>query len=314
MVNNLQIYIQAAQVRNESLDHLLFSGPPGLGKTTLAKIISKVQKGNFHQMAAPNIKRTGDIVKLLTNIDKHDVLFIDEIHRLPAPVEEILYSAMEDNTIDITLSDVTSASAIQLELPCFTLIGATTRAGALSAPLRDRFGIQLTLSYYTIDELKQILARTAKIWYIKISDQALDVIAQRSRKTPRVAIRLLRRIWDYALVYQEASKKDSVTSISLDIVEQSFEGMKIDSLGLTELDRSFLTTMSVHYDGGPVGLRPISAIVSEDELTLEDFIEPFLVRLGFVKRTSRGRVLTNAAIKHLKLDQLSKHRQHETLF
>ena len=299
IVENLQVYIQAAQMRNESLDHTLFSGPPGLGKTTLARLISRVQKGKFHQISAPNLKRPGDIAKLLTNLEEHDVLFIDEIHRLPAPVEEILYPAMEDGLIDITLAEGMAASSVQLHLPPFTLVGATTRAGALASPLRDRFGIQLRLNYYDEDELNKIIDRSAKIWKIKIQTNAIQSIASRSRKTPRVALRLLRRIWDYALV-EETKKPDDV--IDKTIVETSFQKMKIDEFGLTSLDNHFLSVIAKDYRGGPVGLRPLASVISEDIITLEDFIEPFLVRIGFVKRTPRGRMLTPAAFEHLKIE------------
>ncbi len=297
IVDNLKIYIQAAKMRNEPLDHTLFSGPPGLGKTTLACMISKIQEARFHQISAPNLKRPGDLAKILTNLDKDDVLFIDEIHRLPSPVEEILYPAMEDGLIDITLAEGMAASSIQINLPPFTLVGATTRPGALSAPLIDRFGIHLRLNYYEDDELNLIIQRSAKIWEIKIKDDAIQTISVRSRKTPRIAIRLLRRIWDHSMV-----RTDSLENIiDKEIVEISFKKMKIDFMGLTSTDNHFLKVLAKDYQGGPVGLKPLAAIISEDLITLEDFIEPFLVRLGFVKRTPRGRILTPIAYEHLHL-------------
>ena len=311
VIENLKVYLKAAQLREEPIDHILFSGAPGLGKTTLARLISEAQNGKMHQISAPNLKRAGDLVKLLTNLDSFDVLFIDEVHRLPTPVEEVLYTAMEDRVIDITLSEGMAASSVQLNLPPFTLVGATTRPGSLSAPFRDRFGILLRLNYYNEDELKQILLRSSKVWSIQIQTQALKEIARRSRKTPRVAIRLLRRIWDYAIVKPTHTQKNdknenttvpktgSMAFIDTHIVRDSFQKMRIDPLGLTSLDNQLLTVMARDYQGGPVGLKPLSAVVSEDLATLEDFVEPFLVRLGFLKRTSRGRMLTQAAMKHI---------------
>ncbi len=309
IIENMKIYLQAAQIRKEPLDHTLFSGPPGLGKTTLACMISKIQKTKFHQISAPNLKRPGDLAKLLTNLEKNDVLFIDEIHRLPAPVEEILYPAMEDGFIDITLSEGMAASSVQINLPPFTLTGATTKPGALAAPLIDRFGIHLHLHYYEYDELNLIINRSAKIWGIKIKSDAIEAISLRSRKTPRVAIRLLRRIWDYAMV--DPKSVDNV--IDKDIVETSFKRMNIDMAGLTLIDNHFLSVMAKDYQGGPVGLKPLAAIVSEDIITLEDFVEPFLVRLGFIKRTPRGRMLTSVGYKHLNMEPV-KDQKHGGLF
>ena len=309
IIENMKIYLEAAQMRKEPLDHTLFSGPPGLGKTTLACMISKIQKTKFHQISAPNLKRTGDLAKILTNLEKDDVLFIDEIHRLSAPVEEILYPAMEDGFIDITLSEGMAASSVQINLPPFTLAGATTKPGALAAPLIDRFGIHLRLNYYEDDELNLIINRSAKIWGVKIESDAIKAIALRSRKTPRIAIRLLRRIWDHAMV----NSKNEDHIIDKNMVEVSFKKMRIDIAGLTLIDNHFLSVMAKDYQGGPVGLKPLAAIVAEDLVTLEDFIEPFLVRLGFIKRTPRGRMLTSIGYKHLNMEPTHA-QKHENLF
>ncbi|RME92584.1 MAG: Holliday junction branch migration DNA helicase RuvB [Candidatus Hydrogenedentota bacterium] len=294
IIENLNVYIEAAKMRKEPLDHILFSGPPGLGKTTLARILANVQNGTFHQISAPNLKRPGDMARILTNVAENDVLFIDEIHRLSAPVEEVLYSAMEDNSIDITITDGMAASSIQLKIPPFTLAAATTRAGALSAPLRDRFGIHERLEFYTTEDLQQILKRCANIWNFNLPEAAYNMIAERSRRTPRIAIRLLRRVWDFILV-KKSNEQDAI----LATIKDAFTQLGIDELGLTSLDREFLNIIAKRYSGGPVGLKPISAILSEDLITLEDFIEPYLVQIGFVKRTPRGRTLTPEAYSHL---------------
>lgn len=293
VVSNLKIYAKAARLREEPIDHALFSGPPGLGKTTLAKILSELRESSFVQLAAPNLRRPGDMVKILSGLQNNDVLFIDELHRLPTPVEEVLYSAMEDKTIDIVLSDSMAASSVTLQLPPFTLVGATTRPGALSAPLRDRFGIQLRLNYYEDKELFLLLQRAARIWNMQADEETLREIAKRSRGTPRIALRYLRRIWDYALA------ENSKGHLRLQHALQGFTGMHIDELGLSFLDIEFLKAVAIHYRGGPVGLKPIAAMLSEDSITLEDFVEPYLVRLGFILRTPRGRVLSETAYAHL---------------
>jgi len=299
VISNLKIYSEAAQMRAESLDHVLFSGPPGLGKTTLARIVSSLQKGNFYQIAAPNLKRTGDLVKLLVNLEKMDTLFIDEIHRLPAPVEEILYSAMEDGHIDIAISEGMSGTPVKINLPPFTLVGATTRPGSLTAPLRDRFGIQLRLNYYTDEEIESILKRAAGKWGIQVSDEAFANISARCRKTPRVALKLLKRIWDFALVRN--GNKNALLITEKDVL-YSFENMKIDQLGLTQLDNMFLRVVAVNYKGGPVGLKPLTALLSEDIITLEEFVEPYLVQLDLIQRTSRGRIITEKGFNHIGVD------------
>jgi Holliday junction DNA helicase RuvB len=295
IVANLQIYIKAAQIRNEPLDHILFSGPPGLGKTTLARIIATLQKGEFRQVSAPNLKRPGDVVKILSGLAKNDTLFIDEIHRLTTPVEEVLYSAMEDNQVDITLSDGLGAMPIQLDIPPFTLVGATTRPGNLTAPLRDRFGIHLRLDYYNEDEIVDILKNAAKKWDIAYEKEAIVEIARRSRRTPRVSLRLLRRIWDYAIAHNNLQNG----VIDLSIADGGFQQMQIDGLGLTALDNKFLQVLAENFHGGPVGLKPLSAALSEDVMTLEDFVEPFMIRLDLVHRTSRGRMITDKGRKHI---------------
>jgi len=295
IVQNLQVFIKAAQIRNEPLDHILFSGPPGLGKTTLARIIATLQKGEFRQVSAPNLKRTGDIVKILSGLSRNDTLFIDEIHRLPTPVEEVLYSAMEDNQVDITLSDGLGAMPIQLDIPPFTLVGATTRPGNLTAPLRDRFGIHLRLDYYEEDEIVDILKNAARKWNVDYDGESIVEIARRSRRTPRVSLRLLRRIWDYAIAHNNAHN----AVIDLAIVQNGFRQMQIDSLGLTALDNKFLQVLAGNFHGGPVGLKPLSAALSEDIMTLEDFVEPYMIRLDLVHRTSRGRVITQKGYSHI---------------
>jgi Holliday junction DNA helicase RuvB len=295
VVNNLKVYLEAARIRNEPLDHVLFSGPPGLGKTTLSRIVASIQKGNFCQVSAPNLKRPGDIVKILSGLEKNDTLFIDEIHRLSAPVEEVLYSAMEDGQIDITLADGLAAMPVQIDLPPFTLVGATTKPGSLTAPLRDRFGIHLRLDYYNEDDIVRIIKNAAFKWSISHDDDAIREIAKRSRKTPRVSLRLLRRIWDYALAFEKQKK----AVITTNIVKSGFFEMQIDILGLTSLDNKFLKVIAENFHGGPVGLKPISAALSEDVITLEDFIEPYMLRMDLIQRTPRGRVITKKGYDHI---------------
>ncbi|MCX7633595.1 MAG: Holliday junction branch migration DNA helicase RuvB [Turneriella sp.] len=293
--DNLESYLKAAALRGEVLDHVLLSGPPGLGKTTLARIIAAEMCGGFILVTAPNIKRPGDLAKILSALNKNDVLFIDEIHRLPAPAEELLYSAMEDRAIDITIGDAHLANAVRLHLPNFTLIGATTRPGDLTAPLRSRFGIHFHLEFYPEDDIFAIVRRAAGIWHIRAEENALWEISRRARNTPRTALHLLRRVWDYTLA-ESGNLEECITEKS---ALAAFDRLQIDHAGLTRLDRQLLHSIAEHYGGGPVGLKPLAAILAEDLSTLEDYIEPYLVRQALLKRTPRGRVLTAQAYQHL---------------
>ena len=293
---NLSIYIKAAKQRGESLDHVLFYGPPGLGKTTLAGIVANEMGVNIRVTSGPAIEKQGDLVAILSNLEQGDVLFIDEIHRLNRTVEEILYPAMEDGKIDIIIGKGPSARSYQLSLPKFTLIGATTRAGQLSAPLRDRFGVILRLEMYTPEELSQIVKRSSKILNIPVDDEGAYQIASRSRGTPRIANRLLKRSRDFAEV-----KYDGV--ITAEAAASALNSMEIDELGLDSIDRRLLTTMIKNYNGGPVGLETISAAIGEESVTIEDVYEPYLMQIGFLARTPRGRIVTPAGYKHLGIEQ-----------
>ncbi|MGO2695412.1 MAG: Holliday junction branch migration DNA helicase RuvB [Bavariicoccus seileri] len=288
----LNIYIKATKQREESLDHILIYGPPGLGKTTLAHIIAHELDVNITTTSGPAIERSGDLVAILSDLNAGDVLFIDEIHRLPKPVEEILYSAMEDFFIDIVTGIGATAQHIHFPLPPFTLIGATTRAGALSAPLRDRFGIIDHIDYYTVDDLELIINRTARVLECDIDQKASLEIALRSRGTPRIANRLLRRVRDFSQVETEEIISESVTKKTLKI-------LGVDRLGLDEIDRRLLLTMIKFYQGGPVGVAALAANVSEERETIEDMYEPYLLQNGFIQRTPRGRVATPKAYDHL---------------
>lgn len=293
---NLRIFIQAALQRNESLDHVLLYGPPGLGKTTLAYILAHEMHSNIKTVSGPSIEKAGDLAAILSVLEPGDILFIDEIHRIPKVVEEVLYSAMEDFYIDVMVGKESEARSIRLDLPPFTLVGATTRAGDLSSPLRDRFGIVSKLNYYTNEQLAQIVSRSARVLGTTIDEQAVEEIAMRSRGTPRIANRLLRRIRDFAQVLNDGV-------ISKEVSKDSLDRLHVDSLGLDEVDIRYLRGIIERFHGGPVGLDSLANAISEETTTLEDVYEPYLIQIGFVNRTSRGRVATEKAYAHLHISQ-----------
>lgn len=303
---NLSIFIQAAKMRGEPLDHVLLHGPPGLGKTTLSGIIANEMGVNIRITSGPAIEKPGDLAALLTNLQENDILFVDEIHRLNRSVEEILYPAMEDYAIDIIIGKGPSANSIRLDLPKFTLIGATTRAGQLSAPLRDRFGVTLRLELYTPEELARIVTRSAGILDVPIEQEGALEIARRSRGTPRIANRMLRRVRDFAQVTAGGVVTQSVA-------DRALQALEIDQLGLDNIDRRMLLSIINNYAGGPVGLDTLAATINEESVTLEDVYEPYLMQLGFLTRTPRGRCVTRRAYQHLGLPELGLGSELEQL-
>ncbi|HIV17346.1 MAG TPA: Holliday junction branch migration DNA helicase RuvB [Candidatus Alectryocaccobium stercorigallinarum] len=292
----LKVYIEAAKKRNDSMDHVLFYGPPGLGKTTLAGIIANTMGASFKVTSGPAIEKPGEIAAILNGLHEGDILFVDEIHRLNRQVEEVLYPAMEDFAIDIMIGKGSSARSVRLELPHFTLIGATTRAGLLTAPLRDRFGVLYHMEYYSNDELELIIKKSAQRLGVHIDEKGASQIAGRSRGTPRIANRLLRRVRDFAEVRYKGNITDKVAKEALDILD-------VDSMGLDEVDRKILKAVAVQFTGGPVGLDTLSAFIGEDSGTIEDVYEPYLIKNGFLIRTPRGRVVTEKAYSHLGIEK-----------
>lgn len=294
----LNIFIESAKMRNQPLDHVLLSGPPGLGKTTLANIISNEMGVNIRVTSGPAIERQGDLAAILTNLNENDVLFIDEIHRMNKNVEEILYPALEDFALDIIIGKGPSARSIRLDLPKFTLIGATTRSGMLASPLRDRFGVMCNLDFYDVKDLKEIVLRSANIINIEINQNGAEEIARRSRGTPRIANRLLRRVRDYAIV-----KSDGV--IDTATADNALKMLEIDEMGLDKLDRRILNTIIDFYKGGPVGLDTLAASIGEEKGTIEDVYEPYLLQIGYLNRTPRGRTVTELGFRHV-----NKHKKN----
>ena len=288
----LKIYIEAAKARNEALDHVLFYGPPGLGKTTLAGIIANEMNVNIKITSGPAIEKPGEMAAILNNLQEGDILFVDEIHRLNRQVEEVLYPAMEDYAIDIMIGKGASARSIRLDLPQFTLVGATTRAGMLTAPLRDRFGVVNRLEFYTVEELKTMILGSAKVLEVGIDDKGAYALAKRSRGTPRIANRLLKRVRDFAQIKYEGYISEEVANYALDLLD-------VDKEGLDQTDRNLLITMIERFQGGPVGLETLAATVGEDSGTIEDVYEPYLLKNGFIQRTPRGRIVTDSAYCHL---------------
>ena len=296
IIENLKVFINSAKKRSESLDHVILSGPPGLGKTCLAEIIANELGVNFKITSGPAIERAGDLAAILTNLEKSDVLFIDEMHRLNRAIEEVLYPVMEDYKLDIIIGKGPSARSIRIDIAPFTIIGATTRIGLIAAPLRDRFGVHLRLDYYNLESIKRIIQRSASILDVSINDDGAEAIARRSRGTPRIANRLLKRVRDYALIGGNGN-------ISGEIADEALTKLDIDILGLDVIDKKILNTIVCKFDGGPVGVGTIAVSIGEEVDTVEDVYEPFLLQLGFIKRTSKGRMATDLAFRHLGIDR-----------
>ncbi|WP_454918025.1 Holliday junction branch migration DNA helicase RuvB [Xanthobacter sediminis] len=293
---NLDVFIKAARARGEALDHVLFVGPPGLGKTTLAQIMSREMGVGFRSTSGPVIAKAGDLAAILTNLEERDVLFIDEIHRLSPAVEEILYPAMEDYELDLVIGEGPAARSVKISLPKFTLVGATTRSGLLTTPLRDRFGIPVRLQFYTVEELERIVVRGARVLGISIAPDGATEIARRARGTPRIAGRLLRRVRDFALVAE-------IDAIDRAIADTALSALEVDAAGLDAMDRRYLTVIAEYYGGGPVGVDTLAAALSEPRDAIEEIVEPYLVQQGFIQRTPRGRMLTAIAFRHLGLPE-----------
>lgn len=295
ITSNLSVFIEASKIRNESLDHVLLYGPPGLGKTTLAHIIANELGVNLKTASGPSLEKSGDLAAVLSTLEPGDVLFIDEIHRMPSYIEEILYPAMEDFVLDIMIGGEGNSRSIRINLPPFTLVGATTRAGDLTSPLRDRFGIISKMQYYTIDELVKIVKRTSRVYNVPIEDDAAVELASRSRGTPRIANRLFKRVRDFALV-------EGNGVINLEITKNALDRLKIDAKGLDDTDHQLLLAIIKKFNGGPVGIESVASSIGEEVTTIEDVYEPYLLQQGFLKRTPRGRVATPLAYEHLKIE------------
>jgi Holliday junction DNA helicase RuvB len=304
---NLQVFINAARTRGDALDHVLFVGPPGLGKTTLAQIVARELGVNFRSTSGPVIAKAGDLAAQLTNLEERDVLFIDEIHRLNPAVEEILYPAMEDYQLDLIIGEGPAARSVKIDLPKFTLVGATTRQGLLTTPLRDRFGIPIRLQFYTVEELQGIVARGARVLGVGMSEDGANEIARRSRGTPRIAGRLLRRVRDFAIV-------DGDPVVTRGVADKALSLLDVDAIGLDTMDRRYLTTVAINFGGGPVGIETIAASLSEPRDAIEEIIEPFLLQQGFIQRTPRGRLLTPHAFRHLGMPEPSRDAAQFGLF